>query len=62
MLTLFLSFVPFSKFGDRRFSVCGLLELDNLPNQLKIVQSLSQFKMLLKTHLHTLAFFKLILW
>ena len=57
-----LLFVPctFSKFGDRidfpKFSVCGALLRNNLPNQLKMAQSLSHFKMLLKIHLNILAF------
>ena len=46
----------FSKFGYSRFSICGSLLCNNLPNQIKMVQSLSQFKMLLKTRLYALAF------
>ena len=40
----------FSKFTDRRFSVCDFLVWNNLAIQLKIVQSLFQIKILSKAH------------
>ena len=43
----------FSKFSDRRFSVCGPLLWNNLPND---IETLSQSKTLLKTHSYTEAF------
>ena len=45
-----------SKFGDRRFSVSGLLLKNNLPTDIKCAETLSQFKTLPKTHFYTEAF------
>ena len=51
-------YVPrtFSKYGDRRFGVCGPLLWNNLPEHIKNVDSVSLFKRLLKTHLFTVCF------
>ena len=46
----------FSKFGDRRFSVCGPLLWNNLPTDIKCAETLDQFKSLLKTFFYTEAF------
>ena len=46
----------FSKFGDRRFSVCGPLLWNNLPTDIKCAETLNQFKSLLKTFFYTEAF------
>ena len=46
----------FSKYGDRKFGVCGSLLWNNLPEQIKNADSVSQFKRLLKTHLFTVCF------
>ena len=46
----------FSKYGDRRFGVCGPLLWNNLPEYLKNTDFVSQFKRLLKIHLFTMCF------
>ena len=53
-----LFYVPrtFSKYGDRRFGVCGLLLWNNWPEYIKNNDSVSQFKRLLKTPLFTVCF------
>ena len=53
-----LFYVPrtFSKYGDRRFGVCGPLLWNNFPEHIKNADSVSQFKRLLKSHLFTVCF------
>ena len=46
----------FSKFGDRKFSVCAPYLWNILPEHIKDAESVSQFKRLLKTHFFTKAY------
>ena len=53
---LFLCPCTFSKYGNRRFGVCGPPLWNNMPEHIKNADSVSLFKRLFKTYLFIMCF------